>query len=53
VKGFAVGRTIFGDVARAWMQGDMQDADAVAQTGYARLCHLWDSARAKVQAKTA
>ena len=30
VRGFAVGRTIFGDVARAWMTGTMDDAQAVA-----------------------
>ncbi len=28
VKGFAVGRTIFGEVARAWMTGGMDDAEA-------------------------
>ena len=31
VKGFAVGRTIFGDVARAWMAGGMGDSAAVAR----------------------
>ncbi|MGJ8584182.1 MAG: bifunctional 5-dehydro-2-deoxygluconokinase/5-dehydro-2-deoxyphosphogluconate aldolase [Marinosulfonomonas sp.] len=48
VKGFAVGRTIFGDAARAWMTGDMSDADAVAQMAerYTRLCGIWDAARA-------
>ena len=48
VKGFAVGRTIFGDAARAWMTGEMSDADAVAQMAerYARLCKIWDTARA-------
>ena len=47
VKGFAVGRTIFGDAARAWMQGEMSDAEAVAQMAerYARLCEIWDTAR--------
>ena len=25
VKGFAVGRTIFGNAARAWIAGDMSD----------------------------
>ncbi|WBU59942.1 bifunctional 5-dehydro-2-deoxygluconokinase/5-dehydro-2-deoxyphosphogluconate aldolase [Paracoccus albus] len=50
VKGFAVGRTIFGDAARAWMRGEMSDQDAVAQMAqrYARLCTLWDDARAHV-----
>lgn len=48
VKGFAVGRTIFGEVARAWMAGAMEDAEAVAEMArrYARLCALWDNARA-------
>ncbi|MEZ5870195.1 MAG: DUF2090 domain-containing protein, partial [Defluviimonas denitrificans] len=48
VKGFAIGRTIFGDAARAWLKGEMTDADAVAEmTGrFERLCAIWDSARA-------
>jgi len=47
VKGFAIGRTIFGDAARAWFTGRMTDADAVAQMSdrYARLCRTWDAAR--------
>lgn len=47
VKGFAVGRTIFGEAARGWMAGDMSDADAVAMMAdrYQRLCDIWDSAR--------
>ncbi|TMV91626.1 5-dehydro-2-deoxygluconokinase [Thioclava sp. BHET1] len=52
VKGFAVGRTIFGDAARGWMQGEISDADAVAQMArrYARLCEIWDKARAAASA---
>jgi 5-dehydro-2-deoxygluconokinase len=48
VKGFAVGRTIFGDAARAWMQGDMSDQEAVAQMAdrFTALCNIWDQARA-------
>lgn len=51
VRGFAVGRTIFADAARAWMQGQISDAEAVAQMAdrYARLCTIWDTARAKAQ----
>ncbi|MEN8833064.1 5-dehydro-2-deoxygluconokinase, partial [Pacificibacter sp.] len=51
VKGFAVGRTIFGDAARAWLKGDMNDADAVTQMAarYTRLCHVWDAAREKAR----
>lgn len=47
VKGFAVGRTIFGDTARAWFSGNLSDADAVAQMAdnYHRLCTVWDNAR--------
>lgn len=47
VKGFAVGRTIFGDAARAWMAGAMTDAEAVAQMKdtYQRLCGYWDAGR--------
>ncbi|MEZ5724445.1 MAG: 5-dehydro-2-deoxygluconokinase [Paracoccaceae bacterium] len=49
VRGFAVGRTIFGDAARGWMAGEMSDEDAVALMAerYARLCGIWDEARAQ------
>ncbi len=49
VKGFAVGRTIFGAVARDWMKGGIDDAAAVAAMAerYARLCAIWDKARAR------
>ena len=48
VKGFAVGRTIFGEVARGWMTGEVADDAAVAEMArrYARLCAVWDKARA-------
>ena len=54
VKGFAVGRTIFGDAARAWLQGHMSDAEAVTQMAerYARLCEIWDNARADARMNT-
>jgi 5-dehydro-2-deoxygluconokinase len=47
VRGFAVGRTIFGAAGRDWMAGRMTDAQAVSQMaeGYARLCRIWDAAR--------
>ena len=47
VRGFAVGRTIFGEVARVWMRGEISDADAIAAMAgrYARLCGIWDRAR--------
>ncbi|MCT4610278.1 MAG: 5-dehydro-2-deoxygluconokinase [Pelagimonas sp.] len=51
VKGFAVGRTIFGDAARAWMRGDITDAQAVADMTekFSRLAGIWDQARAQAQ----
>jgi 5-dehydro-2-deoxygluconokinase len=47
VKGFAVGRTIFGEVARGWMAGTVTDAAAVDEMAarYARLAEIWDAAR--------
>jgi len=46
VKGFAVGRTIFGDAARAWLKGEIGDDAAVAEmsTRFAALCRAWDEA---------
>ncbi|SDG02641.1 bifunctional 5-dehydro-2-deoxygluconokinase/5-dehydro-2-deoxyphosphogluconate aldolase [Alloyangia pacifica] len=51
VKGFAVGRTIFGDAARAWMSGAISDGAAIEQMAarYAKLCKVWDAARAGAQ----
>lgn len=48
VKGFAVGRTIFGAVAKDWMMGKVTDAQAVQTMAatYSRLCATWDKARA-------
>lgn len=48
VRGFAVGRTIFGSVARDWMAGQIDDAAAVAEMAarFARLSGIWDAARA-------
>ncbi|MCJ8518627.1 5-dehydro-2-deoxygluconokinase [Pseudorhizobium tarimense] len=47
VKGFAVGRTIFGDAVRGWMKGEISDGDAVEmmKQRYGRLCMIWDEAR--------
>ncbi|WP_330647030.1 5-dehydro-2-deoxygluconokinase (plasmid) [Thioclava litoralis] len=55
VKGFAVGRTIFGSVARDWLAGRMGDDEAVAEmaTRYARLADIWDKARAAATAVAA
>lgn len=48
VKGFAVGRTIFGEAARGWLSGKLDDAEAVAMMAgrYSSLCRVWDEARA-------
>lgn len=48
VRGFAVGRTIFADPARDWLAGRIGDGEAVARMAdrYARLCAIWDRARA-------
>ena len=42
-RGFAIGRTIFGQPARDWFAGSIDDADAVARVaaGYARMIELW------------
>jgi 5-dehydro-2-deoxygluconokinase len=51
VKGFAVGRTIFGEVARDWFAGKISDEAAVLEmeTRYRRLCDIWDSARSEAE----
>jgi 5-dehydro-2-deoxygluconokinase len=43
VKGFAVGRTIFADAARAWLAGRIDDAAAVADMAarFERLTEAW------------
>jgi 5-dehydro-2-deoxygluconokinase len=51
IKGFAVGRTIFYDVARTWLCGDLDDEGAIAAMA-ARLDMLvraWRSERSKVE----
>ena len=47
VKGFAVGRTIFGETARKWLAGKIEDEAAVSEMSakYRSLCAVWDSAR--------
>jgi len=48
VRGFAVGRTIFGQAARDWLAGRISDEGAVSlmANNYERLCRIWDEARA-------
>lgn len=45
VKGFAIGRTIFGDAARAWFAGQWNDQRAIDEMAhrYGRLCEAWSS----------
>ena len=49
VKGFAVGRTIFADVADDWMSGDISDEQAVERMAgnLGGLCAAWGEARAE------
>ncbi|WP_031270472.1 2-deoxy-5-keto-D-gluconate 6-phosphate aldolase domain-containing protein, partial [Labrenzia sp. C1B10] len=51
VKGFAVGRTIFGDAARSWLKGEMSDGVAVKHMAarFKRLSEIWDNARAEAR----
>ena len=46
VKGFAVGRTIFGDAARAWLDGRIGDDEAVEMMAgrFAGLVEAWERA---------
>ncbi|SFM01949.1 5-dehydro-2-deoxygluconokinase [Variovorax sp. OV329] len=46
-RGFAVGRSIFGDAAAAWFAGRMSDAQVLAQVAqrYERLIDIWRDAR--------
>jgi 5-dehydro-2-deoxygluconokinase len=50
VRGFAVGRTIFGQVSKAWLSDEITDEQAInlMVERYSRLCRLWDQARAGV-----
>lgn len=49
MKGFAIGRTIFAEPARAWLAGEITDTDATAAmaTSFRALCEAWDRARAQ------
>ncbi len=46
VKGFAVGRTIFGDAARAWLAGRIDDDAAITDMAdrFATLVKAWEEA---------
>ncbi|MBV2183983.1 MAG: DUF2090 domain-containing protein, partial [Rhizobium sp.] len=53
VKGFAVGRTIFGEAARRWLSGAISDGQAVEEMAqrYRSLCSVWDKARKSLSAE--
>jgi 5-dehydro-2-deoxygluconokinase len=44
VKGFAVGRTLWAEVAETWLAGGLRDAEAIdaLATRFVRLCTAWD-----------
>ncbi len=47
VKGFMVGRTIWGEASRAWLKGEIDDAALVAQAAgrFGQLVQAWRSTR--------
>ena len=47
VKGFMVGRTIWGEASRAWFAGEIDDATLVAQAAgrFGQLVDAWRSTR--------
>ncbi|HHG90804.1 MAG TPA: 5-dehydro-2-deoxygluconokinase [Devosia sp.] len=53
VKGFAVGRTIFGEAASAWFAGEISDMTAVKQMAdkFSALCDVWNEARKRAKSK--
>jgi 5-dehydro-2-deoxygluconokinase len=53
VKGFAVGRTIFGSAARQWLAGEIDDETAVADMAarFAALAEAWEAGKAEAVAR--
>jgi 5-dehydro-2-deoxygluconokinase len=51
-RGFAIGRTIFGQAARDWLANSIDDATAVESVaaGYARMIELWRRLRSSAAA---
>jgi 5-dehydro-2-deoxygluconokinase len=47
-RGFAVGRTIFHEPSRAWLEGEIDDADLITrvQSNFVFLIESWRDARA-------
>ncbi|HHS81901.1 MAG TPA: DUF2090 domain-containing protein, partial [Devosia sp.] len=54
IRGFAVGRTIFGPSARRWFAGEINDQAAIdaMAAAYAALCDSWDAARREARNQT-
>ncbi|WP_448951786.1 bifunctional 5-dehydro-2-deoxygluconokinase/5-dehydro-2-deoxyphosphogluconate aldolase [Labrys neptuniae] len=52
VKGFAVGRTIFNEAARAWLRGTLSDEGAIdaMASRFARLVQAWENASGQAAA---
>jgi 5-dehydro-2-deoxygluconokinase len=52
VKGFAVGRTLFGDAAAKWLAGDIDDEAAISDMAgrFNALCRSWLAARSPATA---
>jgi 5-dehydro-2-deoxygluconokinase len=51
-KGFAVGRSIFGNAARSWFAGEISDDDAVSEiaNNYERIIKIWQDASGSARA---
>ena len=49
VKGFAIGRTLFAEAAQGWLQGHLDDAQAIEHmaTNYRLIIAAWDNAQAQ------
>ena len=49
VKGFAIGRTLFAEAAQGWLQGHLDDAQAIElmATNYRLIIAAWDNAQAQ------
>ncbi len=52
IKGFAVGRAIFVDVAKSWFSDNISDQQAIEKMSenYSAFCKLWDTARKNKEA---
>ncbi|MDG2107708.1 MAG: 5-dehydro-2-deoxygluconokinase [Woeseiaceae bacterium] len=50
VKGFSVGKAIYGNVAQNWMHGRITETEAVnlIAQNYSEICRTWDSAQKSV-----